>query len=220
MTYTLTFSEDMNDSTVGAADFFNAGNAAITIGAITETSPGVFSVEVTPTSTGLLRLAVAAGAALQDAQGDALNTTHAIIDDTVVTVNLPDETVPNVVGMDQSAAEAAIVAANLVVGTIRQIYDEVVPLGDVYSQNPVGGSSLPGQYPVNLVISIGPPPDTTASGDRLDRPGRWRLQHRGECQPGGDLRRECVRQHRQHHHPQPQRWHRHDHPGVRSRAGR
>jgi methionine-rich copper-binding protein CopC len=161
MTYMLTFSEDMNDSTVGAADFFNAGNATITIGTITETSPGVFSVQVTPTSTGLLRLAVTAGAALQDAQGDALNTTHAVIDDTVLTVNLPDETVPNVVGMDQPLAEAAIVASNLVVGTIRQIYHEVVPAGDVYSQNPAGGGSLPGQYPVNLVISIGPPPDTT-----------------------------------------------------------
>jgi methionine-rich copper-binding protein CopC len=162
ITYTLNFNEDMDASTVSAADFVNAGNAAITIGAIAETSPGVFTIEVTPTSTGLLRLSVAAGAGLLDAQGDAFNTSRAIIDDTVLLVNLPDEIVPNVVGMEQSAAESAIIAANLVVGTIRQIFDEVVPLGNVYSQSPTGGGSLPGQYPVDLVISAGPPPDTTS----------------------------------------------------------
>ena len=52
VTYTLTFSEDINAATVNSIDFSNAGTSAITIGAITETSPGVLSVEVTPTTIG------------------------------------------------------------------------------------------------------------------------------------------------------------------------
>ena len=40
VTYTVTFSEDMDASTVTAADFGNAGTAAVTIGTVTETTPG------------------------------------------------------------------------------------------------------------------------------------------------------------------------------------
>ena len=50
VTYTVTFSEDINATTVTSVDFSNAGTSAITIGTITETSPGVFTVEVTPTT--------------------------------------------------------------------------------------------------------------------------------------------------------------------------
>jgi hypothetical protein len=54
LTYTVTFNEDINAATVTAADFDNAGTAAITIGTINETSPGVFSMQVTPTTSGTL----------------------------------------------------------------------------------------------------------------------------------------------------------------------
>jgi hypothetical protein len=86
VTYTVTFSEDMDASTVDAADFGNAGSSMITVGSITETSPGVFSVVVTPTSVGTLQLKINAGAVLTDAVGNALNTTSAIPDDTTLTV--------------------------------------------------------------------------------------------------------------------------------------
>jgi hypothetical protein len=43
VTYTVTFSEDMNAGTVSSDDFSNAGTSAISIGAITETSPRAFS---------------------------------------------------------------------------------------------------------------------------------------------------------------------------------
>ncbi|WP_158279859.1 Ig-like domain-containing protein [Coraliomargarita sinensis] len=161
MTYTLTFSEDIDAATLDAADFVNVGDVSVTIGTITETSPGVVTVDVTPTSIGLLRFAVAQGASIQDAQGDAFNSDRATIDDTVITVNLTDEVVPDVVGLAQTTAESDIVAANLVVGTVNNIYDELVPGGDVISQDPIGGSSIPGQSPVDLVVSLGPPPDTT-----------------------------------------------------------
>jgi Family of unknown function (DUF6288)/PA14 domain/Bacterial Ig domain len=90
VTYTVTFSEDMDASTVSAADFGNAGSSAVTIGAVTETTPGVFAVQVTPTSAGTLQLRVNAGAVLNDAAGNALVTTSAITDDTTLTVTVPN----------------------------------------------------------------------------------------------------------------------------------
>ena len=87
VTYTVTFSEEMDASTVTATDFGNAGTSAINIGSVTQTSPGVFTVQVTPTTTGTLQLEVIAGADLRDFVGIALITTSAILDDTTITVN-------------------------------------------------------------------------------------------------------------------------------------
>jgi hypothetical protein len=87
--YTLSFSEDMDDSTVSAADFGNAGTAAITIGTVTETSPGVFTVTVTPTSAGTLQLKVNQSAVLNDLSGNNLGTNSPIADDTTMTVRTP-----------------------------------------------------------------------------------------------------------------------------------
>ena len=51
VTYTVTFSEDMDSNTVSATDFGNAGTStAVTIGTVTETAPGVFTVPVSPGS--------------------------------------------------------------------------------------------------------------------------------------------------------------------------
>ena len=60
MIYTVTFNEDIDAGTVNSADFSNAGTSAITFGPITETSPGVFTVQVTPTDEGTLRLQIPA----------------------------------------------------------------------------------------------------------------------------------------------------------------
>jgi len=86
LTYTVTFSEDMDADTVSAADFGNAGTAAVTIGLVTETTPGVFTVPVTPTSAGTLTLRVNAAAVLTDTSGNPLDTTSAIADNTTITV--------------------------------------------------------------------------------------------------------------------------------------
>ena len=84
--YTVTFSEDMDLSTLGASDFSNAGTASISMGAISRTSPRVFTVEVTPSTIGTLRLQVRAGATLTDLVGNPLDTSSAIVDDTTITV--------------------------------------------------------------------------------------------------------------------------------------
>ena len=86
VTYTVTFSEDMDDNTVTAADFGNAGTSSVTIGTVTETTPGVFTVQATPTSTGTLQLQINAAAELKDLAGNNLDTTSAIADDTILTV--------------------------------------------------------------------------------------------------------------------------------------
>jgi beta-lactam-binding protein with PASTA domain len=156
VTYTLTFSEDIDDASVDASDFGNAGTAALTIGAITETSAGVLTVEATPTSTGTLQLQVNAVAVITDVAGNALDTAAAIIDDTVIAVDPPMITVPDVVGLAQATAETNIVAANLVVGTVTTAADNTVPAGDVISQNPTGGASIAEGSSVDLVVSSGP----------------------------------------------------------------
>ena len=86
VTYTVTFSEDMNASTVTAADFGNAGTSSVTIGTVTEITPGVFAVQATPTSAGTLRLRINAAAVLTDVAGNELDTASPIPDDTILTV--------------------------------------------------------------------------------------------------------------------------------------
>ena len=86
VTYTVNFSETMDASTVIAAGFTNAGTATIVPGSITHLSGTVFTVQVTPSSTGTLELQVPAGAIMKDISGNALDTGAAIADDATLTV--------------------------------------------------------------------------------------------------------------------------------------
>jgi len=63
--------------------------------------------------------------------------------------------VPNVVGMTQADAQAAIGTAQLVVGTVTEEYSDTVPAGNVISQDPAAGTSVPIGSAVNLVVSLG-----------------------------------------------------------------
>jgi beta-lactam-binding protein with PASTA domain len=64
--------------------------------------------------------------------------------------------VPNVIGLTEAAADAAIAAANLVVGTVTHANSPNVPAGDVISESPAAGTSVDLGSPVDLVISSGP----------------------------------------------------------------
>ena len=82
-------------------------------------------------------------------------------------------TTPDVVGMSQANAEAAIVAENLAVGTVNTANSETIPLGNVISQNPSAGSSVVQGSAVDLVVSSGPagsqlPPDPADVAPELD----------------------------------------------------
>jgi formylglycine-generating enzyme required for sulfatase activity len=75
-------------------------------------------------------------------------------------------TVPDVVDTTQASAEAAIIAAGLVVGDVTTSYDPVIAAGNVISQDPTAGFSvLPGTS-VDLVVSLGAEPTKV---------GYWRM---------------------------------------------
>ncbi|MCX6878533.1 MAG: Ig-like domain-containing protein, partial [Verrucomicrobia bacterium] len=155
VTYTVTFSEGMDAGTVSDADFGNAGTAAVTIGTVTETTPGVFTVQATPTSGGTLQLQVNAGAELKDIAGNALVTTSAILDDTTITVDGTPPTIATLSPADD--ATGVTLCANLEVTfseaiaigtgnlTIKNLSDNTQSTIDITSGSPqvsVSGSQL------------------------------------------------------------------------------
>lgn len=75
--------------------------------------------------------------------------------------------VPNVVGMTQANAEAAILAAQLVTGTVSQAYSQTVPAGSVISQLPVAATMIYAGDPVHLTVSLGNPPTPTCPANSL-----------------------------------------------------
>ena len=92
-----------------------------------------------------------------------------------LTVSLGPATtaVPNVTGLAQSAAEAAILAANLSIGEVANDYSSTVASGKVISQNPAAGSSVAQGTAVSLVVSLGEappvvPPDPSTVAPPVD----------------------------------------------------
>jgi uncharacterized repeat protein (TIGR01451 family) len=65
-------------------------------------------------------------------------------------------TVPDVVGLDQAAAEAALAAANLLIGSIDVANHPSAPAGTVIAQNPLAGALVDGGSLVALLVSLGP----------------------------------------------------------------
>ena len=72
------------------------------------------------------------------------------------TVNVPTIAVPNVVGMTQAAATAAIIGGKFVLGTVTTAPSATVPLGTVISQTPVAGALAAPGSAINIVVSSGP----------------------------------------------------------------
>ncbi len=87
VTYTFSFGGDIDAATFTAADIINVGTAGITIGAITEVSPGVFQVVVTGTSAGTIQLAIPAGSDIRSPTNFAVDTAAQITDDSVIQVS-------------------------------------------------------------------------------------------------------------------------------------
>jgi beta-lactam-binding protein with PASTA domain len=76
-------------------------------------------------------------------------------------------TVPNVEGLTQAAASAAITEAKLTVGTVIQQASNTVATGNVISQDPGNGSSVAEGSPVNVVISSGSQMVTVPNVEKL-----------------------------------------------------
>jgi|GEM_PF-6556467 len=99
VSYTLTFSEDINISTIDASDFENAADSTpvtFTVGTISETPPAV-TVPVTPMGVGNLRLRVKSSATITDEAGNPL-TVLPVTDDATLTVTASPIITPTDVG--------------------------------------------------------------------------------------------------------------------------
>lgn len=68
----------------------------------------------------------------------------------------PKVSVPNIVGMTEALAQTAITGAKLAVGTITYANSDIVPAGNVISQNPLSGTSVNEGTKVAFVLSSGP----------------------------------------------------------------
>lgn len=68
--------------------------------------------------------------------------------------------VPDLVGLDQTAATAALTSAGLIVGTIGVAYSEIYPIDIVVTQDPPAGESVSEGSSVDFQLSLGPAPVT------------------------------------------------------------
>jgi len=68
---------------------------------------------------------------------------------------LETTSVPDVVGILQTTADSLIIASGLMVGNMDSSFSENVLAGQIISQIPKGGETVPIGTPVNLVISLG-----------------------------------------------------------------
>src|SRR4029079_13080919 len=74
-----------------------------------------------------------------------------------VSTGLPHVSVPDVVGLTQAAATAAITSAQLVLGTVSTASSMTVPAGSVISQSPIAGSDVVVGSTIALTVSTGLP---------------------------------------------------------------
>jgi RHS repeat-associated protein len=78
----------------------------------------------------------------------------------VISLGVQPVTVPQMVGLSQANAEAAIFAAGLALGSVNSLYSASVPVGNVISHTPVAGTVVSPGTGVSLVVSLGPSPVT------------------------------------------------------------
>lgn len=81
----------------------------------------------------------------------------------LVAVGTSVQPVPNVIGMTQSAATAAITGAGLALGHVSLIYSSSGPSGTVVDQAPNAGLTTPAGSAVAITVSKGPAPSTSPS---------------------------------------------------------
>jgi len=83
--------------------------------------------------------------------------------------------VPDVVGLTQAAAESAIIAAKLKVGTVTSDNSETVPAGRIISQSPAAQETVPQDTTVGFMVSLGPisniPPDPATVAPPMNKSG-------------------------------------------------
>lgn len=89
----------------------------------------------------------------------------------VVSAGLELRTVPELVGLQQEVAEAAIDDAVLAVGRITEVDDEEVPVGQVMAASIEPGAELESGSAIDLTVSRGPAPRLVPPIQGLDSAG-------------------------------------------------
>ena len=114
VSYTVTFDKAIDASTLTTADFENGSSAAITVNSASATAnPAVFTVVVTPTTSGNLNLRIKAGAVIEDNFGLLVDTASPLADNTTITVN----SLPAVLYWDDNSSAADFGTAGANTGT-------------------------------------------------------------------------------------------------------
>jgi beta-lactam-binding protein with PASTA domain len=110
-------------------------------------------------TTGTVGMAPSATVPLNEvsSQNPIGGTTNVAIGSAVSFVISTGPTVPSILGDTQSAASSALSAAGLTTGTVGMATSTTVPLGEVISQNPTGGTTnIAIGSSVSFVVSTGP----------------------------------------------------------------
>ena len=93
----------------------------------------------------------------------------------------PQAEVPDLTGLTQADAEAALDEANLELGTVSQEQSDTVPAGVVIRQDPPAGEQVDRGSSVSIVVSTGPPtptptPTPTPSASGVQVPNVYGMQ--------------------------------------------
>ena len=118
--YTISFSADIDAATFTTSDLQNLGTAGVTFGTLTEVTPGVFTLQVTATSTGTVNLAIVNGTNIASPTGYAVSTSPQIIDnETLNVVAAAAPTIKTVLAEDASATPNSGDSTVVEGGTLR-----------------------------------------------------------------------------------------------------
>ena len=98
---------------------------------------------------------VASGNVISQTPGAGAWAAPATAVDLVISLGPATNTVPNLVGLSQTAAVEEILAAGLSTGTITSAESDSVDYGAVISQDPAGGTETGPGAAVNLMVSSG-----------------------------------------------------------------
>lgn len=137
------------------------------------TVPDVTGITVSEADTKLTDAGLSLGAVTYDsspdaAQGEILSQAPkagSTVDKgssvDVVAAGVATKAVPNVFGLSQSEATAAITDAGFAVGAIAAVYDDNAPPGQVVDQAPAAGTQLLPGSQVAIAVSKGPAPSAS-----------------------------------------------------------
>ena len=131
------------------------------LGALEVAAEETVTIVVTPTALGTLTNAVTV--MTNGVDSDTTNNTAE-----TTTLIKGGILVPILVGLTQADAEAAIVAANLTVGTVTTQASDTVLAGNVMTHDPIAGTNVAPGRSVNLVVSEGPDTDLDQVSDDIE----------------------------------------------------